>query len=216
MVAVAAAACECRVAVWRLLLHVMGAKIDPPPAKLGRQREVMMNTSTKTRLPLRTVIRWMIRRDIPQVLNAEHECYTNGWTEDDFLRCLRQCNCIGMVSVVGEEVVGYMLYELNRSEIRLLNLAVIPAYRRQNVGRQMVAKLIAKLSSNQRTHLTLDVRESNLDAQLFFRELGFKAVKVARAYYEDTGEDAYLMAYRFAGASRQETSDTINRVVNYR
>ena len=174
-----------------------------------------MNVMLKTTVPLRTVIRWMVRRDIPQVLKAEQECYTSGWTEDDFLRCLRQCNCIGMVSAIGDEVAGYMLYELDRSEIRLLNLAVVPAFRRQGVGRQMVAKLIAKLSGNQRTRLTLDVRESNLDAQLFFRSLGFKAVRVTRAYYEDTGEDAYVMEYHYPDVGRHAPGEFVNRIVSY-
>lgn len=174
-----------------------------------------MDVTPKTTVPLRTVIRWMIRRDIPQVLKAEQECYSNGWTEDDFLRCLRQCNCIGMVSAVGDEVAGYMLYELDRSEIRLLNLAVVPAFRRQGVGRQMVAKLVAKLSGNQRTRLTLDVRESNLDAQFFFRALGFKAVRVVRGFYEDTGEDAFVMEYRYPSAGRQPAAEPANRIVYY-
>jgi ribosomal-protein-alanine N-acetyltransferase len=145
--------------------------------------------------PIRTSIRWMIRRDIPQVVQAEQAIYDFAWTEEDFLRCLRQCNCIGMVAVLDEQVVGYMIYELNRSEIAVLNLAVHPRFRRRGVGGQMVAKLVSKLSPQGRTKIRLEVRESNLDAQLFFRQHGFKAVHVLRDHFEDTGEDAYLMEY---------------------
>ena len=60
----------------------------------------------------------------------------------------------------------------------------------------MVAKLISKLSSHRRTRITLEVRETNLAAQLFFRTQGFKAMRVLRTYYEDSGEDAFLMQYR--------------------
>ena len=41
-------------------------------------------------------------------------------------------------------------------------------------------KLIGKLSSHRRSKITLAVRERNLDAQLFFRALDFKAVRVMR------------------------------------
>ena len=48
------------------------------------------------------------------------------------------------------------------------------------------------------TRITLEVRETNLPAQLFFKSAGFRAVTVLRAYYEDSPEDAYLMQYRHA------------------
>jgi ribosomal-protein-alanine N-acetyltransferase len=174
-----------------------------------------MSPSHPAKVPPRTAIRWMIRRDIPQVLRAEQECYANGWTEDDFLRCLLQCNCIGMVTVQGEEVIGYMIYELERAEIHLLNLAVRPEFRRLGVGSQMVAKLVAKLSGNQRQRVFLDVRESNLEAQLFFRAQGLKAVRVLRGYYEDTDEDAYLMEYRYASEEGGQPGEAVNRIINY-
>lgn len=43
-------------------------------------------------------IRWMIRRDLPEVFRVEQESFDYPWSEDDFLRCMRQRNCIGMVS----------------------------------------------------------------------------------------------------------------------
>ena len=60
----------------------------------------------------------------------------------------------------------------------------------------MVAKLVGKLSAQRRNRITLEVRETNLPAQLFFRQCGFRAVSVLREFYEDTPEDAYLMLYR--------------------
>ena len=47
-------------------------------------------------------IRWMIRRDMPDVLGIESNCFEFSWTEDDFIRCLRQRNCIGMVAEMAE------------------------------------------------------------------------------------------------------------------
>ena len=47
---------------------------------------------------LKAHIRWMIRRDMPEVLAVEGESFEFPWCEEDFLRCLRQRNCIGMVA----------------------------------------------------------------------------------------------------------------------
>ena len=145
--------------------------------------------------PLRVHIRWMIRRDMAEVLDIERESFEFPWYEEDFIRCLRQRNCIGMVAEHGERVVGFMIYELHKSRLHILNFAVAHGFRSREVGRQMAEKLISKLSSQRRTRISLEVRETNLSAQMFFKQLGFRATSVLRSYYEDSPEDAYLMQF---------------------
>ena len=146
---------------------------------------------------VRVHIRWMIRRDMPEVLRVEGESFEFPWLEEDFIRCLRQRNCIGMVAEHEDQVVGFMVYELHKNRIHILNFAVGDEYRHLGVGSQMVDKLVAKLSSQRRSRIMLEVRETNLSAQVFFRENGFRAVSVLKDYYEDTPEDAYMMQYRY-------------------
>ena len=160
---------------------------------------------------VRVHIRWMIRRDMPEVLDIEKESFEFPWMEEDFIRCLRQRNCIGMVAEYEDLVVGFMIYELHKTRIHVLNFSVADEYRRRGVGSQMVAKLIAKLSSQRRSRIALEVRETNLAAQLFFRENGFRAVSVLRAYYEDTPEDAYLMQFRYR-PERVAPLQPVNRI----
>ena len=74
--------------------------------------------------PLRVQIRWMIRRDMPEVLKAEREGFEFPWSEEDFIRCLRQRNCIGMVAENADRVIGFMIYELHKTRLHLLNFAV--------------------------------------------------------------------------------------------
>ncbi len=142
-------------------------------------------------------IRWMIRRDMPSVLAIEEASFEFPWSEEEFIRCLRQRNCIGMVAERDDEVVGFMIYELHKNRLHLLNFAVCPSARRQNVGSRMLEKLSSKLSADRRNRILLEVRETNLDAQLFFKSLNFRAISVLRDYYEDTTEDAYLMQFRY-------------------
>jgi len=146
---------------------------------------------------LRMHIRWMIRRDMPEVLQIEQGSFEFPWFEEDFIRCLRQRNCIGMVAEHGERVVGFMIYELHKTRLHVLNFAVAPDFRRMEVGQQMIEKLVSKLSSQRRTRISLEVRETNLPAQLFFRQNGFRATAVLRDFYDDSTEDAYVMQYRY-------------------
>jgi [ribosomal protein S18]-alanine N-acetyltransferase len=158
-------------------------------------KEAAMSTDEKQQV--RVHIRWMIRRDMPEVLYTEQNSFEFPWSEDDFIRCLRQRNCIGMVAECEERVVGFMIYELHKSRLHVLNFAVSPKWRRHGVGQQMLEKLVNKLSHQRRNRILLEVRETNLAAQLFFKTAGFRAISVLRDFYEDTTEDAYLMQYQY-------------------
>jgi ribosomal-protein-alanine N-acetyltransferase len=158
-------------------------------------------SASAARLPAKILtpvhIRWMIRRDMPEVLTIESQAFEFPWSEDDFVRCLRQRNCIGMVAENNERVVGFMIYELHKNRLHILNFAVHDEMRRRGIGSQMIRKLIGKLSPQRRSRIMLEVRETNLGAQLFFRDVGFRAISLLRDFYEDTTEDAYLMQFRY-------------------
>ena len=141
-------------------------------------------------------VRWMIRRDMPEVLTIEREAFEFPWSDEDFTRCLRQRNCIGMVAEYADSIVAFMIYELHRSRLHILNFAVLRSHRRLGIGTQMLHKLVAKLAPERRNRIGLEVRETNLPAQLFFRSAGFRATSVLKDFYQDTTEDAYLMEFR--------------------
>ncbi|MCA9081140.1 MAG: ribosomal-protein-alanine N-acetyltransferase RimI, partial [Planctomycetaceae bacterium] len=67
-----------------------------------------------------------------------------------------------------------------------------------------------------RNEILLEVRERNLDAQLFFRNQGFRAISVLRCHYDDTEEDAYILRYRM-DATHDEASpfSPHNRISEY-
>lgn len=140
-------------------------------------------------------VRWMIRRDMHEVMTIEREAFEFPWSEEDFTRCLRQRNCIGMVAELADSVVAFMIYELHRSRLHMLNFAVMRSHRRLGIGTQMMDKLVGKLTPDRRGRIALEVRETNLPAQLFFRSLGFRATTVLKDFYQDSTEDAYLMQY---------------------
>jgi ribosomal-protein-alanine N-acetyltransferase len=171
-----------------------------------------MSTVPTSPAQTRVHIRWMIRRDMPEVLAIEHTSFEYPWCEEEFLRVLRQRNCIGMVAEHGERIVGFMIYELHRNKIHVLDFATQSDFRRRGVGRQMIAKLVGKLSNQRRNRIALFIRETNLAAQLFFRVSGFRATEVVREHYLDTGEDAYLMHYHLDESLLEEERVAMNRI----
>ena len=163
---------------------------------------------------LAVAISWMARKHIPEVLRIEGEAYKvgSGWEEEDFLRCLRRTNHIGMVaeSADDDKLVGFVVYELHKRKLIILDLAVEPASQGRGVGRRMMKKLIDKLGRHERVAVEVDVRETNLKAQKFFASCGFKAFRVIRGYFDDTGEDAYRFQYHTNGVIEEIPDDEDN------
>lgn len=171
-----------------------------------------MSSGQVQKQALSVQIRWMIRRDMSEVLDIERDSFEFNWTEEDFLSCLRQRNCIGMVAEHENRVVGFMIYELHKTRLHVLNFAVEPARRRFSIGAQMIEKLVNKLTQQRRQEIVLEVRETNLSAQLFFQSQGFKAVQVLRNYYHDSAEDAYVMQFRLNADEPEDAERVVNRI----
>lgn len=146
-----------------------GTPLSPlPPAQIGKDLTTSWIHSPKQALKVQ--IRWLIRRDMPECLDIERQAFESAWTEEDFLCCLRQRNCIGMIAEYNHRIVGFMIYELHKAKLHVLNFAVDPEFSRQAIGTQLVEKLVDKLSQQRRQEIVLEVRESNLAAQLFFKK----------------------------------------------
>ncbi len=183
------------------VLEQMEARSENPERIIGQDEYVPTESpcgtpAEQTEKERCTVdVRWMIRRDLPDVLQVEQQSFEYAWTEEDFLRCLLHRNCIGMVAERGGKIAGFMMYELHNHKLHLLNFAVHPAFRRKGVATQMIETLKRKLASHRRTRISLEVRETNLQAQLFFRSQYFTARRVLPSYYEENDEDAYTMEY---------------------
>jgi len=143
-----------------------------------------------------TTYDWLTRAELREALEIERRAFEFPWSEDEFIRCLRQRNCIGIGAKVNGRIVGYMVYEIYEKRFHVLNFAVDVLHRRSGIGSGLLGTLIGKMSVQRRMRIMLECRESNTAAQLFFRSQGFKAVSILRDFYDDTVEDAYVFQYR--------------------
>lgn len=141
-------------------------------------------------------VRWMVRRDMPEVLEIEKSCFEIPWDKDDFRGFLDTRNCIGMIAEHEDRVAGFMTYEILKSKFYLHSIAVHPGCRRQGIGSEMVLKLIGKLGTHGRNRIEAGVRETNLSALMFLRANGFRAAQIIKDCYPGTNDDMYLMRYK--------------------
>jgi ribosomal protein S18 acetylase RimI-like enzyme len=149
-------------------------------------------------------IQFMARRHLDQVLQIEKKNGSRSspvsgvWSKKDFLEVLRDPRNEGLVVVQKqplEKVIGFAIYSIYEDRYHIPNMAVDPAFCRKKVGTHIILKMKAKLRPN-RTAIDIDVRETNLNGQLFLKKMGFKAIQVDRDWYEKPREDAYKFRYQ--------------------
>ena len=156
--------------------------------------EVLMNLFQGKEIPV--LVRWMVRRDFAQVLAVEETCFEFPWTEQEFRLCLQQPNCLIMVAEHEGRIVGFVVYETPKNQFFVTNIAVDPEFQRHGIARQMIRKLVSKMIQQRRHKIVIEIRETNLQALLCFRALGFTSATILKDFYEGRNEDAYVLQYR--------------------
>jgi ribosomal-protein-alanine acetyltransferase len=96
------------------------------------------------------------------------------------------------VAILGERIAGFLVSrEVAEDEREILNLAVAPEFRRQGVGRDLLAGLMAEA----RGTIFLEVRASNLAARNIYKSMGFQEVGNRPGYYQNPLEPAIVMKF---------------------
>jgi ribosomal-protein-alanine N-acetyltransferase len=97
-----------------------------------------------------------------------------------------------LVAVTDGRVSGFLAARsLGEGERELLNLAVLPAFRRQGIA----SGLMRAFLTDQNGAVFLEVRESNIAARKFYKSLGFQEVNKRSKYYSSPMESGIVMHY---------------------
>src|SRR5262245_1030988 len=96
---------------------------------------------------------WIVRRDMPAILEIERASFAFPWSEGEFLEALLERGCIGVAAKSRERVVGFLIYNPLSAALEIVNLAVATELRRQGIGRQLVEFLKEKLSPEGRCEI---------------------------------------------------------------
>lgn len=137
---------------------------------------------------------------LEQILDLEQEAFSAPWT-----RVMFEAEVVGnpfsrlfvakAIDGQGQQdgIVGYFCYWIVFEELRLLNLAVKPSWRRQGVARRFVQFALHEARSQDVERALLEVRASNIAAQSLYDAFGFREYGSRAAYYANPKEDAILM-----------------------
>jgi ribosomal-protein-alanine N-acetyltransferase len=92
-----------------------------------------------------------------------------------------------------DEIMGYCLSWLMPAELHILNLAVLPAYRRKGVARRALLDTLQIARQAGVEEILLEVRASNQAAIALYQGFGFYQIGLRKKYYDKPVEDAWVL-----------------------
>ncbi len=88
--------------------------------------------------------------------------------------------------------LGHVSVWVDSPMAQILNIYVVPEMQTHGLGSVLMDFVLEFLKAHEVSTLTLEVRQTNLSAQSFYKKYGFVKVAIRKQYYEN-GEDADLM-----------------------
>ena len=132
--------------------------------------------------------------DLLAVFRLERQCFPQPWPFEAFHQHLDATAFL--VAVADGRVVGYVVGSVEAGFPapvgHVKDLAVHPAYRRQGIAQELLARALARFVADGAVRANLEVRTSNDAAIALYRESGFSSERIRPGYYAD-GEAAVVM-----------------------
>ncbi|MBQ7124867.1 MAG: ribosomal protein S18-alanine N-acetyltransferase [Clostridia bacterium] len=133
-------------------------------------------------------------------------CFSDPWSAESFASVLENSLYTYFIAVDSElgNVCGYGgLYSLLDSA-DIMNIAVLPDYRKRGIGSALLSELISAAKEKGVLSLHLEVRQSNDEAKRLYEKFGFVVDGIRKSYYRRPTEDAILMTKALSSNDRKE------------
>lgn len=131
---------------------------------------------------------------IEAIAAIEQTCFEDPWSSGVLAECLEQPHYIWETYTQDAQMVAYACASVSFEEGEILRIGVLPAYRRQGIGEQVLARILERLGENGVEKIFLEVRASNVAARALYSKMGFVVIGKRKGYYSG-GEDAVIMEY---------------------
>jgi len=143
---------------------------------------------------MKFTIRKMTMDDVPAVVDLDQKSFSLPWPERSFRFELTDnpaSRC--WVAELDGKLIGMVVVWLIVDEAHVATLATHPDFRRQGIGKRLLAHALLRMIEDGARTSFLEVRESNIAAQEMYRKFGYEEAGRRRRYYKDNDEDAILM-----------------------
>ena len=126
------------------------------------------------------LIREMKEQDLASVIAISNE--VNGIKSNDWIRGQINAGDIGLVAVMGPRIIGFAFASINENYGRLHSLTVLPQFRNQGIGKQLMKARLKILYELGITDVVTEIANWNLSSLQIAYSHGF--IKMGELYIE--------------------------------
>ena len=138
-------------------------------------------------------------KDFEQIYEIEQACFVEPYTREQLMYEFNE-NPLNKILVACDEdkIVGFVDYMITFNSATISQIAVLPNYRKKGLGSKLLEEMeksFPKEIDDVVETITLEVRESNINAISFYKKNGYEDVVIKKHYYKN-GENAVYMIKR--------------------
>ena len=142
-------------------------------------------------------VRTATERDIAAMADIHAAGFAMGWSAADLTGILAVPGAGALVVELAGTIYGFVQFQWVAGEAEINTICVLPNYRRQHFGRDLMEGLIRQLQAMNTTKLFLEVAENNVAARGLYQSFGFQMSGLRIGYYAD-GQNAVTMVKEMA------------------
>ena len=135
----------------------------------------------------------LTQNDSEWIYPVESKCFTSPWSSVALKKDMAEKNRVYLGAFDDEIAVGYIGMMCFLDEAHILNVAVLPEYRRQGIAQELILQAIDIAKAKGAQYVYLEVRVSNIAAINLYKKHGFYQIGLRKEYYSDNLEDALTM-----------------------
>jgi len=139
--------------------------------------------------------------DLEAIADIELLSGLSWWGTESYKAELEKDENLFYVARSEGKVIGFVFARLITPEVEIFNIAVLPKFRKQGIGRKLFETILELAIDRGCRECWLEVRESNLAAGRFYEKLNFQNVGRRKNYYQFPLEDALLLRYTIVNKS---------------
>lgn len=135
--------------------------------------------------------------DAGKLAEIEKICFSLPWSLSQCANSLRQNSFAAFGLLRDERLLAYVSIYHAVPEMEILNLAVLPGFRRMGLGGRILSLVLQAGAKMGMQKAALEVREHNLPALALYKKLGFMQTGIRKNYYPDNRENALILTFVF-------------------
>jgi [ribosomal protein S18]-alanine N-acetyltransferase len=160
-------------------------------------------------LPFHIQITPLVLEEIPEIVEIEKESHLEPWSSQSFVNEIGRLHSHSFVARIAEAkdneesgsgrlpgpapIVGYICFWCVADEVQILNVTVRRDFRQRGIGRALLNHALQIGRERKARVAVLEVRQSNIAAQVLYESFGFVQAGLRPGYYDVVKESAVIM-----------------------